>query len=259
MKKQIKIISFLLIFLFSCTGEKTVKVNENDRVKDIDSFFTNIKTKREKVKTVSIEGNIDTFIDGDRVKGKIMILVDKTKGLRIDTISPFEQPVSVFIVNKEKLYYYNLEKNTVYTGITKTQNLSRFLPMNLNYTQLLDIFSGIAPMIAYQKSDFKYNESDATYDITISDDFEKEEITYIAHNFQIKKIKLYANNKKNVSIDFEEFDTKNDISYAKKIVFENYKQDTKLKLKISDIIFNEELEESSFTPLENNFKIEELE
>jgi hypothetical protein len=121
------------------------------------------------------------------------------------------------------------------------------------------MFSGISPMIPYKKHTFSYIEKSAEYELILLNDEIKQKITYIASDLQIKEVVFYNKNKKTLIIKFSDIKTSNNIKYAKRIYFEDFKSGSKLKLIITDINYNEDIENSIYQPINWNYNKEELE
>ena len=255
-----KVIYLILVITFftSCVSNKVVKVDEKDRIKKVEQFFDSIHKRREKIKSIMIEAKADTFVKGKRVKGKLMMSVSRPNNIRVDTLSPFEQPVSTMLVSDNVLNFYNFDENKLYTGQSNTKNLSLFLPIRINLKQFIDLFSGISPMIAYKKHSFKYLEKTAEYELILSNDTNKQKIIYTASNLQIRSVEFYNKGKKLFLIRFTNVKTSAGIKYAKKIYFEDFKEKSKLKMIITDIEFNEDIDKSIYQPIEWKHKVEEL-
>jgi outer membrane lipoprotein-sorting protein len=252
--KNLVIFIFFILFFSGCFGEKIAQVKENERVKDINSFFEIIQKKRLDTPKVIAEAGVDTFQKGERVRGIFMLMTERPSSFRLDTISPFEQPISTLIINNSDISFYEFDKNRCYFGEATKDNLIKFLPMELTPFQIIDLFSGIAPMIVYENYKFEYDEKEAQYKITLQNGDQKETISYIATTFQIKKITLFNKNKKTIEITFDEFTSK----YAKKIVFEDFKNDIKIKIKIKSFETPESIESKNFILQKGSCKEENL-
>lgn len=251
---------FMIIVIFSaCTTKKVVKVDKKDRIKKIEQFFESIAKRREQIKSIQIEAKADTFSNGKRVRGKLMMSITRPDMLRIDTLSPFEQPISTMLVSDDNLHFYNFEEKKMYYGLSNTKNLSLFLPIRINLKQFIDMFSGISPMIAYKKYEFKYLEDSAEYELILINENVKQVIRYIAHNLQISSVKFYKNNKKILLMKFSSIKSSGNIKYAKKIYFEDFEAKNKLKLIITDIVYNGDIDNSIYKAINWKYDKEELE
>ncbi len=251
---------FIIIVIFSsCTTKKVVKVDKKDRIKKIEIFFKSIAKRRERIKSIQIEAKADTFNNGKRVRGKLMMSVTRPGMLRIDTLSPFDQPISTMLVSDNNLYFYNFDEKKMYYGIATTKNLSLFLPLRINLKQFIDMFSGISPMIAYKRHEFRYLEDSAEYELVLINENVKQVIRYIAHDLQIHSVEFYKDNKKLLLMKFSKIKISNGIKYAKKIYFEDFKAKSKLKLIITDILYNGDVDNSIYKAINWKYDKEELE
>jgi len=256
-----KVIYILLILIAfsSCTTKKVVKVDKKNRIKKIEKFFDSINQRRKKIKSIQIEAKADTFNKGKRVRGKLMMSTTRPDMLRVDTLSPFDQPISTMLVSNNQLFFYNFEQKKQYYGVASTKNLSLFLPIRISLKQFIDMFSGISPVIPYKKYEFKYIDKTAEYELILLNDEIMQKIKYIASDLQISSVEFYKNNKKTLSIKFSNIKKSNNFNYAKKIYFEDFNSKSKLKLIITDIEYNGEVDNSIYEPIDWKYSKEELE
>ncbi len=257
MKKENRIkfviVSILLIIFTSCSSDVT-QVKEKDQIKELNQFFEQVSQRREKIKTIFLEAKADIFQRGNRVRGRLMMSTKRPGMARVDTISPFELPISTLIIKDNELSFYNLKYNKHYHGPASERNISRFLPIRLNMEQFIDMLSGISPMIKFKEHTLKYNKKDATYDIVLIGDGQKQYIKYIAATLQIKKMTIYKKGKKRFYIEFSDFREKDGIKYARKILFEDFVKKSKAKLKITEIDFNKSQDDSVYEEMKGNFR-----
>ena len=249
----------ILLFFYSCsTTSKYEKVKERDRIKKIDDFFKKIDERRKQIKSIQLEAKADSFNKGKRVRGKLMLSLKRPDKLRIDTLSPFEQPVSTMLVKNNELYFYNFEENRLYHGKASEKNLSLFLPVRMNLESFIDMVSGIFPLIAYKKHKFGYLEDTGEYELVLENDEIKEIVKYRAKDLQITKVEIFVNNIKKISVKFSLFKKSDSITYAKKIYFLDLEAESKLKLIITDINYNGGTDDDIYNPISGNYKIREL-
>ena len=259
MKKVLITISITLIFLLVSCSEKVVQIKKEDRITELNVFFQKIDQRRKDIKTIFIEAKADIFQKGNRVRGRLMMSVKRPGMARVDTISPFELPISTLIIQNNELSFYNLKYNKLYQGPASERNISRFLPVRLNMEQFIDMLSGISPIIKFKDHKITYNKKDATYDIVLSNENQRQEIKYLASSLQIKQLALYKNGKKKFYVEFSDFRKKGKMEYARKIFFEDYQKKSKAKLKITEIEFNKpQNTEETYKAMRGNFRVIKL-
>ncbi len=252
-----RIVVFFTSFLFFACSTKVLQVEESKRIKEVSELFRRLEVRKDKIKSIFLESKADIFQKSKRVRGKLMINLKKPDKLRIDTISPFDAPISILLIKDNLLTFHDVDKKKTYKGIANQNNISKFIPVSLNTEQFIDMICGIAPIIKYDDKKIEYRTEDASYEIVLKNDDTKQVIRYDAKDLDIKKLTVYKNNKKRFYIEFSNFKKSNNIKYAKKIFFQDFLQDSKVKLKIKEIEFNIELENSSFEE-KNNFNIIEI-
>jgi hypothetical protein len=121
------------------------------------------------------------------------------------------------------------------------------------------MFTGIFPMMAYKEYDFKYINDTAQYQLTLINDDLRQIIKYTAYDLQISSVEFYKNNKKILLMKFTKIKISNGIKYAKKIYFEDFSTKSKLKLIITDIVYNRDIDNSIYNPIVWKYASEELE
>lgn len=247
----------IIVLLGGCTPAKIALISVDDQ-KGIDHFFQARAKQREDIKHLMLEAKVDTFQKGKRVRGKAMMMMLKPNHLRIDTLSPFEQPITTLMISENELNFYNFQKNKFYHGDVSRNNLGRFLPMDLSLKQFMDLIAGLPPVIAFQKYELLKEKDGVNYHLILHNGDHKQEIIYHPTDFKISQMIHYKNGKMLYKIKFDQFVKRGEIYYGKKIYYENTVRKSKAKLKMIDLDLKTVPEKKLFKPLSNNFKRIEL-
>lgn len=88
-------------------------------------------------------GRLTYFGEKGRVRVKAAMLVDRPGRFRLETISPFEQPLEVMASDGVRLWM--LSKEVLSEGPATPENIARFLPIPMYPEELVDTLLGGVP------------------------------------------------------------------------------------------------------------------
>lgn len=89
------------------------------------------------------EGRVEYFGDKGRVRLKAVLLARRPGSFRIETLSPFEQPIDVMACDGTRLWL--LSKDRLRTGLATPENIARLLPLVMGPEAVVDTLLGGLP------------------------------------------------------------------------------------------------------------------
>lgn len=96
---------------------------------------------------------------------KEAIVAEKTSKLRLETLGLFGQAVHLILSNGRELAVYSARENRLYLGEVSRENISRFLPLGLDDTELMSILFVESPQLTQSRPSSIYRESETKYAI----------------------------------------------------------------------------------------------
>lgn len=89
---------------------------------------------------------LDYFGEGERVKVRQLILVERPDMLRVQTRAPgTDEIMSILVTDGEQFAMHKRDTNEYFTGKPTPKNISRLLPVDLSATDVVRVMLGGAP------------------------------------------------------------------------------------------------------------------
>lgn len=88
-------------------------------------------------------GRVTYFGDRGRVRLKAVILAERPGRFRVETLSPFEQPVDVMVSDGDQLWL--VSEDRLRTGAATPENIARLIPLAMRPEEVVDTFLGGVP------------------------------------------------------------------------------------------------------------------
>ena len=104
------------------------------------------------------------------------VLLLETRGrLRLDTLNPFNQPVSIFILNGKNTWLFDLQKNRLYTGLEVWNMMYDTLGTVFDFGEYLRVFSGAIPRLEHLRWKSARLDAAKTHYVLEGEDPERQE------------------------------------------------------------------------------------
>ncbi len=104
------------------------------------------------VRSLSAELRLEVWRGDERVKLRQLVAVDGVDRLRVDSLSPFGQPISTLAARDGRLAIYDLQTHRFYEGRATPENLARLLPIRLEPGEIGALLRGTVPVLAHQRA-----------------------------------------------------------------------------------------------------------
>jgi outer membrane lipoprotein-sorting protein len=93
--------------------------------------------------TLRAEGRVTYFGEGGRIRAGLVVVAERPGRLRVETLSPLEQPLEVLTTDGARLWW--LSQGVLHEGPATPENLSRLLPVALYPEDLVELLLGGLP------------------------------------------------------------------------------------------------------------------
>ncbi len=94
-------------------------------------------------RSLRASGRVTYFGEKGRVRVKVVLLAERPESFRLETVSPFEQPLDVMASDGARLWL--LSKGVLREGPATPENLTRLLPLRMTPRALVDTLLGGLP------------------------------------------------------------------------------------------------------------------
>lgn len=155
----------LCVFLSACeTGPDTVP--EHFQLETITPEYLQAKLRQRQGKIHDLRAYVKTSISTPRQNQtlKQIILMNERNRLRLDTLNPFNQPLTIFIMKGEVTRLFDLKKNRLYQGLEVWNMMHEILGTVIDFNEYIPVFYGDIPRFGYiQWENAKLNEDKTQY------------------------------------------------------------------------------------------------
>ncbi len=135
----------LLVGLLGCGG--STPRPENGPV-DAADLMARIASRAGAVRSISGMLALEVWRGDERVRLRQLVLQRRPNHLRVDTLTPFEQPLSTLVSDGITLSIYALEDRRFYEGPATPENLARVLQVPVDGAALGALLRGEVPLMA---------------------------------------------------------------------------------------------------------------
>jgi len=114
---------------------------------DPSRYFEQAQQSHAHINSIVIEGKIVREENGNIINGKIRMMTDLSGNLRVDVISPFDQPMGILIANDKAFQYFDFAKTTLFEGKPDPCTIAQFLSISLTPHDVLPLLTGLPPLV----------------------------------------------------------------------------------------------------------------
>jgi outer membrane lipoprotein-sorting protein len=247
----------LLSLTLCCCPRNGVQVPEANRIKDPKELLTAVREKGKELASLRAEGTILARRGGKRIKAHMILLLRRPATLRFETISFFEQPLSILVTDGMQFSLWDMDKGRFYQGPATPQNISRVIPIPMDGPEVSGILFGDPPLIPFAES--KLDFKDGLYVLTLSNSQQQQKIKIHPTRLRPTEVQLKIDGKVYYELVYDDWhDTKPPV--VEKATFTMDSEDIRLVLKIREVERNVDLKDDLFvlTPPEG-IPVENLE
>lgn len=119
------------------------------------------------IRSLTAQLKLEVWRDGERVKLRQLVAVQSPNKLRIDLLSPFEQPLVTLTSDGAVLSIYDLEKKRFSRGAASNANLARLIPVKLAPDSLGGLLRGTIPIIKHTSATVSWDGENGWYQLDL--------------------------------------------------------------------------------------------
>jgi len=248
---------FLLSLTLCCCPKNGVQVPKDERIKDPKQLMTAVREKGKELTSLRAEGTILARRSGKRFKAHMILLLRRPATLRFETVSFFEQPLSILVTDGMEFSLWDMDKGRFYQGAATPVNISRVIPIPMDGPEVSGILFGDPPLIPFAQSKLKFE--DGLYVLTLSNSRQQQTIKIHPTRLRPTEVHLKVDGKEYYKLVYDDWHATQP-PVVEKATFTMPSENTRLTIKIRDVEKNVDLKDDLFvlTPPEG-LPIETLE
>jgi hypothetical protein len=105
-----------------------------------------LDASRQQLSTARIRATLEYYGAGDRARVRQALVLRPPYDLRLETISPLDTTVSVFLLSEDELRYYDLAGESFIVGTPSVEHVSQLIPLELSGPDVVSVLTGGIPM-----------------------------------------------------------------------------------------------------------------
>ncbi len=111
-----------------------------------DALLETLRRQGERRRSLRATGRVTAFGPEGRVRLRTVIVAQRPRSFRLETLTPFEQPVDVMASDGERLWL--LREGELFEGPASAENVARLLPLPMAPEELVETLLGGVPVPA---------------------------------------------------------------------------------------------------------------
>lgn len=113
-------------------------------IPDAEALLKTLHERNSRRQSLQALGRVTVLGPEGRVRLKTVLVAQRPRSFRVETLSPFEQPIDVMTSDGQQLWL--LSKGRLFEGVASTENVSRILSLPLTAEELVELLLGGAPI-----------------------------------------------------------------------------------------------------------------
>jgi len=208
-----------------------------------------LEERRTQVSALSGELSLEIWESDKRVRARQLFATLPPHRLRVDTLSPFEQPISTLIIHETRLALHELNQRRFRVGEPNAEHLGKLSRIHLDPAALATALSGQPPLIQAQGGEIQWDTERGLYLLTLTSErspiADKEELWIRASDYTVVELRLYRDQQLEVKLQLTDY-TSSEPKLPQRMRFTLPKQDVRVEVKLKDFALNPDLPDEAF-------------
>ncbi|MAA78868.1 MAG: hypothetical protein CL916_06375 [Deltaproteobacteria bacterium] len=245
---QLKLIKFtrlslvIISLLFACGGIISPPKNF---VAQASRYHQALNQRYKQVKSLSGELSVELWDKGKRVVVRQLFASQAPLRLRLDTLTPFEQPIATVIYNDQLLALHDHEAQRFIMGEANRSNFERLTRLRLQPSEMSDLLSGQLPRITSSGGQVHWDSHKGRSVLTLHKNQRKQIVTFDESNLSPRMTELYEDEKLLVRVRLADY-TKQDPKLPRRLKIEIPHRSIVLNITLIDFTINPNLPQIAF-------------
>ncbi len=249
----------LITVIGGCPHRNGFFVPLENRIQNPEELLKAMKENQQSPDSLRSTGIVMVRKGGKRIKTHMVLLAKNPAFLRFETISFFDQPLSILVTNGMDFSLWDLDQGRFLCGPATPRNISRVVPVPLDGPEVVGIFLGRPPIIAFANSKLEWNNDRNLYQLTLSNSTQTQVMQIHPRFLMPVEIKSFSNNQLQYQATIDYQKTKNKIVTIKKIKLLMPLDDMQMEIKAKKIETNIKLDNKVFEiSVPEGLKVEQL-
>lgn len=233
---------FVSLILCGCGGRIPAPQHFKPQAK---IYHTVLNDRANRAKSISGELSVEVWENGKRIAVKQLFASIPPNRLRMDTLTPFGQPLSTIIYNDQLLSVHDRESNRFMMGEANRHHFERLTKLNLHPSDMSTLLSGQLPRLRKEGGSVRWDERLGRALLELTHDDKRQVITFNEADKTPRMTELYEGNVLVVRVLLADY-TKTEPKLPRRLKIELPASDIKVNTTLTDFTLNPEIPPIAF-------------
>ena len=208
-------------------------------------YHAQLQERSEAIKSLSGELAVELWEDDKRVAIRQLFASRPPHHLRIDTLTPFEQPLATLIYNEQLLAIHDQEQARFAVGSANADNFERLTRVRIKPAEMTALLSGQVPRILTQGGLVNWDPERGRAQLTLERDDERQVISFDESKVTPRVVEMYRQGELIVRLSLAQY-TRQEPYLPQRLRFEMPRRKIRVEIELKDFTLNPDLPEVAF-------------
>lgn len=199
------------------------------------------------VKSLSGMLALEVWQGDERVRLRQLVMVVRPDRIRVDTLSPFDQPLAMMASDGRTLTVYSLEHKRYEQGPATPANLARLLRLPLSGEELTALLAGGAPVPPGATTTLDWDDELGAHLLEITSGSRRQRIWVEPAAYRTVGLRTWEGDRTVLAARFGDYDGEGPTAVPRRMRFEVPGQDLRVDARFEDHTLNVEPPADAFT------------
>jgi len=211
-------------------------------------LLASITRRAEAVKSLTGQLHLEVWQKDDRVRLRQLVAVRQPDRLRIDSLSPFDQPLSTLVSDGTTLSLYSLEEKRFWQGAATPAHLGRLVPVAMAPESLAALLRGTLPVIRHTAAVVVWDSENGWYQLDLQgENGRRQRISLEPEALRVVAAREWVGDALQYRARLGDYSDASDTAVPRRMRLEAPTDDLRIDVEVLDHRVNPELPDAAFT------------
>jgi outer membrane lipoprotein-sorting protein len=191
---------------------------------------------------------LEVWRKSERVRLRQLVAVRSPDHLRIDSLSPFDQPLTTLVSNGKVMAIYDLGAHRFYEGAASPRNLARLIPVPLEPEALAALLRGGVPLLAEPETrTVDWDAENGWYQLDLARGDRTQRIHFEPKHLRVTALRFTRAGKVILNARLGDYSGDGPTAVPRRLRLEAPGEDVRVEVEVKDHQLNPELPDEAFT------------
>ena len=199
------------------------------------------------VRGLSGQLKLEVWRGDERVKLRQLVASQPPDKLRVDSLSPFDQPLSTLVAAHGRLSIYSLEERRFYVGAASPQNLARLIPVRLSPGEMGALLRGTVPLIAHHTAQVAWDGAHGWIQLDLrGDGATRQRVHFEPEHLRVVEVRAWQGEALRYAARLGRYEGEGPAAMPTRMRFEAPAESLRVDVEVVDYTLNPDLPDEAF-------------